>query len=82
MNKTICGYLVVARDVLVQSSEHDHGHHDGEEDHDDEGVDDAEPLDVGVGHGVQDVIPARRPTDVVVFLKIKNKINKKIKKMQ
>ena len=54
----------------MECTQHDHGHHTREEDHDDERVHDAEPLDVGVRHGLQDVIPTGCPLDVLVFLKM------------
>ena len=56
-------YLVVLGNVLVQSAHEDHGHHEGQEDHDQDGVDDGEPVDA-VRHGVvhrQVHIPARGP---------------------
>jgi hypothetical protein len=34
----------------------------------DEGVEDGEPLDVGVGHGLQDVVPPARPLRLHVHL--------------
>jgi hypothetical protein len=78
--------LVVASDILVKRTQHDHGNHTREEDDNDKGVHDAnrktdgcsaggkrelnqpEPLDVAMGHGVQDVIPSRRPLDVILLL--------------
>ncbi|MPC40621.1 hypothetical protein E2C01_034184 [Portunus trituberculatus] len=62
-------HLVIASYVLVKSAQNDHRHHAREEKHDDQGIEDAEPLDVGVRHGVQDIVPARRPADVsIAFL--------------
>ena len=56
----------------MKCTEHDHGHHSREEEYNHQGVEDAEPLDVGVWHGVQDVVPARRPTVFsVAFLCVK-----------
>ena len=62
--------LVVARDVLVEGAEEDHGHHARQEEHDDEAVEDGEPLDVGVGHAVQDIVPSARPLHIIILPKI------------
>ena len=43
-------------------------YHAGQKEDDDEGIHDGKPLDVGVRHGVEDVIPPRRPLDGAVFL--------------
>lgn len=60
----------------MQRPEHDHGHHSRQEEHDHQGVEDAEPLDVGVWHRVQDVVPARRPAVVTNgFLSVWNEKN-------
>ena len=58
--------LVVARDVLVEGAEEDHGHHARQEEHYDEAVEDGEPLDVGVGHAVQDVVPSTGPFNFIL----------------
>ena len=50
----------------MKCPEEDHGDHSGEEKDDNEAVEDAEPLDVGVGHAVQDVVPSARPFNVVL----------------
>ncbi len=42
----------------------------------DEGVEDGEPLYVGVGHGLQDVVPPAGPLSLHVYLAGK-KINRK-----
>jgi hypothetical protein len=52
----------------VQRLEHDHGDHAREEEDDDEGVEDAEPLDVAVRRGLEQVVPARAPLGRVVLL--------------
>ena len=67
--------LVVARDVLVEGAEEDHGHHARQEEHDDEAVEDGEPLDVGVGHAVQYVVPSARPLHIIVLPKIGFNVN-------
>ena len=53
-------------DVLVEGAEKDHGDHAGQEENDDERVEDGEPLDVGVGHGLEDVVPAAAPLHLVL----------------
>ncbi len=63
-------YLIVARDVLVQGTQEDHGHHPGEEEYDDERVENREPLDVGVRHALQDVVPSGAPADIVSLLEL------------
>lgn len=63
-------HLVVAGNVFVQRSQHNHGHHAGQEEHDDQAVENAEPLDLGVRHRLQDVVPSRRPFDGVVAHKV------------
>jgi hypothetical protein len=55
--------LVVLGDIPVQGAHHDHGHHARQEEHNHEGVDDAEPVDLIIGH--QEVsVPAGSPLDV------------------
>ena len=55
--------VIILGDVTTQSAHHDHGHHAGEEEHNHEGVDDGEPVDLVVGH--QEIgVPARGPLDV------------------
>lgn len=67
-------YLVVSGNIFVEGTEHDHRHHSRQEEHDDKRVEDAEPLDISVRHGVQDVVPTRRPADVsVTFLCVEDK---------
>ncbi len=61
---------IVLGQVLVHGAEQNHGDHTAEEEHNDERVDNAEPLDLGVWHGVQDVVPARGPLDVIVLLEL------------
>ena len=52
----------------MHGSEQDHGHHAAQEENNDKRVDYAEPLDLGVGHRVQYVVPARGPLDIIVLL--------------
>mmetsp|Transcript_116135 Transcript_116135/g.329135 ORF Transcript_116135/g.329135 Transcript_116135/m.329135 type:complete len:517 (-) Transcript_116135:424-1974(-) len=54
------GELVVPRDVAVQRAQEDHGHHAGEEEHDQEGVQDGEPVDLPARH-LEVVVPAGGP---------------------
>ena len=61
--------LVVPRDVFVQRPEQDHGHHARQEQDDHERVEDREPLDVRVGHTLEDVIPPGAPFDGIVLFK-------------
>ena len=58
--------LVVPGDVLVEGPQEDHGDHPGEEEDNHEAVEDREPLDVSVGHAVQDVVPSARPFNIVL----------------
>lgn len=60
--------LVVASNVPVQRAEEDHSDHGREEDGDEDRVDEREPLDVGLRHGAQNVVPAGGPTDVLHLL--------------
>ena len=60
--------LVVSHDVPVERAHEDHAHHGREEDGDEHGVDKTKPLHVALGHGTQDVVPARRPADVIFLL--------------
>lgn len=53
--------LVVTRDVSVKSPHQNHSDHSGQKEDDHERVHDGEPLDVGVGDRVQDVVPAGGP---------------------
>lgn len=58
---------VVLGEILVHGAEENHGNHSGQEEHNDERVENAEPLNLGVGHGVENVVPARGPLDLVLF---------------
>lgn len=51
----------------MQSPQHNHRHHSRQKQHDDERVENAEPLDVRVRHGLEDVIPTRAPFDRIVL---------------
>ncbi len=53
----------------MQGAHEDHADHGGEEDGDEDRVDETEPLHVALGDGAQDVVPARRPPDVLLLLK-------------
>ena len=70
---------VVASNVLVKGANGDHGDHSGQEENDDQGVHNCEPLiklagddfnltylNISVRHRVQNVIPAGGPLYVVV----------------
>ena len=61
--------LVVASNVLVEGAQEDHGHHTREEEDDDQGVENGEPLDVGMGHTLKDVVPTGTPFDAGVLFK-------------
>ena len=63
-----CLCLVVSHDVSVKRAHEDHPHHGREEDGDQDRVDQTEPLHVALGHGTQDVVPARGPADVLLLL--------------
>ena len=68
MERTYANLSAVVLDqVLVDGAEQDHGEHAAEEEHNDERVEDAEPLDLGVLHRVEDVVPTRGPLDRVVL---------------
>ena len=58
--------LVISGDVFVEGSQEDHGDHAGQEEDDHEAVEDGEPLDVGVGHAVQDVVPSTGPFNFIL----------------
>jgi len=49
--------VVVARDVQVKGAKENHGNHEGEEDDNDKGVDEAEPVDLGIIN-IQVAVPA------------------------
>ena len=56
-------YLVVLADITVESTQQDHGDHEGQEEHDEHRVHDGEPVHL-VGHRVvhrQIHVPAGRP---------------------
>ena len=70
---------VVPGDILVKGANGDHGDHSGQEENNDQGIHNCEPLinlasfpldstylNVSVGHRVQNVIPAGGPLYVVV----------------
>ena len=42
----------------MKSAHENHGNHTRQEQHNHQGVEDGEPLDVGVGHGLKDVVPS------------------------
>mmetsp|Transcript_18138 Transcript_18138/g.54787 ORF Transcript_18138/g.54787 Transcript_18138/m.54787 type:complete len:219 (+) Transcript_18138:1029-1685(+) len=54
------GHLVVRSDVPMQRSQQDHGHHAREEEQDEEGVEDGEPVDLPARH-LQVHVPPRSP---------------------
>lgn len=58
--------LVVAAEVAVQGAHEDHGDDAAEEQHNDDGVDNREPVDLRVGH-LKVEVPTRRPLDVALL---------------
>ncbi len=42
--------LVVSQNVPVEGAQKDHGYHGGQEDGDEDGIDETEPLDVGLAN--------------------------------
>ena len=59
--------IVVLDEVLVNGAQQNHGHHATQKEHNDQWVQYAEPLDFGVWHRVQYVIPTGGPLDLVIF---------------
>lgn len=51
-------HLIVPCNILMQGSEQNHSHHSREEEDNDEGVQNTEPLNVCMWHGFQNVVPA------------------------
>ena len=51
---------IVTCNILVKSTQQNHAHHEGQEEHNHKGVDQAEPVNGGV-KSVQIAIPASRP---------------------
>ena len=58
--------LIIPGNILVQRPQQDHGNHPGQEQDYDQAVEDGEPLDVGVGHGVEDVVPSAGPFNFIL----------------
>merc|ERR1719494_315804 len=48
-------------DISVESPQHDHTNHTRQKQHDHKGVHDAKPMNFGVRHRFQNIIPTRRP---------------------
>lgn len=65
-------YLIISRDIFVQSTKHYHSHHAGKEQNDNQRVENAEPLNIRMWHRFQNVIPPGRPFDCVIPLKQSN----------
>ena len=63
-------FLVVLHEVAMQRAEEDHGHHGRQEHGDQNGVDEREPLHVGLRHGPQNVVPATGPLDPLRLVKL------------
>lgn len=59
-------HLIVSSNILVQCSQHNHSHHSGQEQYNDQAVQYAEPLDLCMRHRFQNIIPSRWPFDGVV----------------
>lgn len=64
-------HSVVLGDVHVQCSNEDHRDHEGEEEHDQDGVDDAEPVHLVRHRAVhrQIDVPTRRPVNLYWYKK-------------
>lgn len=45
-------HLIIPSDVLVQSAQHNHGHHTAQEENNYQRVENREPLDIRVRHGL------------------------------
>ena len=52
----------------MNGAQQNHGNHAAEEEHNDQRVENAEPLDFGVLCRVEDVVPSRCPFDVIIYL--------------
>lgn len=59
----------------MQRPEQNHGHHAGQEQDDNERVEDGKPLDVGAGHGFQQVVPSRGPLGERIVLRKREIVN-------
>jgi hypothetical protein len=59
--------LVVSGDIFAESSEHDHGHHASEEQHDHQAVHDGEVVDLVVGVSFQIHVPSVGPRQIRDF---------------
>mmetsp|Transcript_73152 Transcript_73152/g.174326 ORF Transcript_73152/g.174326 Transcript_73152/m.174326 type:complete len:201 (-) Transcript_73152:410-1012(-) len=57
------GKLIVLGDISVQGAQQNHGHHARQEEHDHQGIQDGEPMDLTPGH-LQVVVPPRSPSNV------------------
>lgn len=55
---------VVTVDITMQSSHNDHSNHSSQEQNDNKWIHNWEPLDVGVWHWLENVIPSGRPLDI------------------
>jgi hypothetical protein len=62
-------YLVIAGNIFVKSSEHDHGYHARQKKNDDKRIENAKPLYICMWHWLQDVVPSWWPFDCVIHLK-------------
>ena len=54
----------------MEGAHENHGHHGRQEEGYENRVDEREPLNVGLGHGAKDVVPATSPSDFLGLVKL------------